>query len=125
MRVLTRVLVGGAVVVSGCGAGSDDSTSAATVSGAAPAAPANAPVAAAQSVPNAQMQAVLDQLAALGTKPIYTLTVTQARTQPGPPYAVKARLLKQGKSTAPERVGSLVDRTFPGPAACDCDYGRH
>ena len=62
------------------------------------------------------MQAVLDQLVALGTKPINTLTVAQARTQPGPPDAVKALLVKQGKSPAPEPVGSVVESTFPGPA---------
>lgn len=69
-----------------------------------------------QSVPNTRMQAVLDQLAALGAKPINTLTVAQARTQPTPADAVKALLVKEGKSTAPETVGSVVETTFPGPA---------
>jgi acetyl esterase len=65
--------------------------------------------------PNTQMQAVLDQLTALGAKPIETLTPAAARTQPGPPDAVKAVLTKQGRSTAPEAVGSVVDRTITGP----------
>ena len=65
---------------------------------------------------NAQMQAVLDELAALGAKPIQTLTVAQARSQPTPADAVKSLLVKQGKSTAPEAVGSVEDRTSPGPA---------
>ena len=78
--------------------------------------PASVAAATAQSVPNARMQAVLDQLAALGAKPIDTLTVAQARTQPTPADAVKALLVKEGKSTAPEPVGSAVDTTFPGPA---------
>ena len=69
-----------------------------------------------QSVPNMRMQAVLDQLAALGAKPIDTLTVAQARTQPTPADAVKALLVKEGKSNAPETVGSVVETTFPGPA---------
>lgn len=69
-----------------------------------------------QSVPNTRMQAVLNQLAALGAKPIDTLTVAQARTQPTPADAVKALLVKEGKSTAPETVGSVVETTFPGPA---------
>ena len=64
---------------------------------------------------NAQMQAVLDELAALGAKPIQTLTVAQARSQPTPADAVKSLLVKQGKSTAPEAVGSVEDRTIPGP----------
>ena len=62
------------------------------------------------------MQAVLDQLAALGAKPIETLTVAQARTQPGPGDAVRALLVKEGKSTAPEAVGSVVETSFAGPA---------
>jgi len=78
--------------------------------------PASVAAATTQSVPNSRMKAVLDELAALGAKPIDTLTVAQARTQPTPADAVKALLVKEGKSTAPEAVGSVVDRTFPGPA---------
>ena len=65
--------------------------------------------------PNPQMQAVLDELAALGAKPINTLTVAQARAQPSPADAVKSLLVKQGKSTAPEPVGSVEDRVIAGP----------
>ena len=68
-----------------------------------------------QPIATAQMQAVLDELAALGAKPLNTLTVEQARTQPTPADAVRSLLVKQGKSTAPEAVGSVVNRTFPGP----------
>lgn len=63
-----------------------------------------------------QMQAVLDQLAALGGKPIETLSPAEARTQPSPPDAVKALLKKQGKPTSPEPVGKVDDRTIEGPA---------
>ena len=62
------------------------------------------------------MQAVLDQLAALSAKPVETLSVAQARSQSGPANAVKALLVKEGKSTAPEAVGSVVDTSFAGPA---------
>ena len=65
--------------------------------------------------PNAQMKAVLDELAAFGAKPIETLTVAQARSQPTPADAVTSRLIKQGKSTAPETGGSVEDRLIPGP----------
>jgi acetyl esterase len=65
--------------------------------------------------PNAQMKAVLDELASLGAKPVETVTVAQARTQPTPADAVKSLLVKQGKSTAPEAVGSVEDRTITGP----------
>lgn len=66
--------------------------------------------------PDPQMQAVLDQLAALGAKPVEQLTVQQARAQPSPADAVRALLQKMGRSTAPEPVGSVQDRTVPGPA---------
>ena len=68
-----------------------------------------------QPAANAEMQAVLDELAALGAKPLQTLTVAQARTQPTPADAVKSLLVKQGKSTAPETVGSVEDRSIAGP----------
>ena len=66
-------------------------------------------------LPTAQMKAVLDELGALGAKPLNTLTVEQARSQATPADAVKALLVKQGKSTAPEAVGSVEDRLIAGP----------
>ena len=62
------------------------------------------------------MQAVLDELAALGGKPIETLTPAQARTQPTPADAVKRLLKKQGKSTTPEPVAKVDNRKIKGPA---------
>ncbi|TZF91415.1 alpha/beta hydrolase, partial [Cognatilysobacter lacus] len=64
---------------------------------------------------DAQMQAVLDQLGKLGGKPIETLSAVEARKQPSPADAVKALLTSQGKPTAPEAVGKVENRTFPGP----------
>ena len=64
--------------------------------------------------PNGQMQGVLDQLAALHPKPITELSAPAARKQPSPADGVKALLKKEGKSTAPEPVGSVVNRTIPG-----------
>ena len=66
--------------------------------------------------PDPQMKAVLDALASLHGKPIEKLTPTEARKQPGPPDAVKALLIKQGKSTDPEAVGNVEDKTVPGPS---------
>lgn len=57
--------------------------------------------------PDPQMKAVLDQLAKLGGKPIAKLRPANARVQPLPGDAVLALLKKQGKSTAPEPVGSV------------------
>ncbi len=70
----------------------------------------------AAAAPDPQMQAVLDQLAALGGKPIEKSTPEAARKQPGPPDAVKALLKKLGKSTDPEKVAATKDITIPGPA---------
>ena len=72
-------------------------------------------VAPAPAAPDAQMQAVLDELAALGGKPFHTLTAAEARKQPTPADAVKALLRKQGKSTALEPGVRATDRTIPGP----------
>ncbi len=60
------------------------------------------------------MQAVLDQLAALGGKPLQTLSPAEARKQPTPADAVTALLLKEGRSAAPEPVASVEDRTIMG-----------
>ena len=68
------------------------------------------------AAPDPQMQAVLDQLAGLGGKPIEKSTPDVARKQPGPPDAVKALLKKLGKSTDPEKVAATKDITIPGPA---------
>lgn len=68
------------------------------------------------AAPNAQMKQVLDQLTALGGKPIETLAAAEARKQPTPTDAVKALLKKSGKSAAPDPAVVSVDRTIPGPA---------
>jgi acetyl esterase len=70
----------------------------------------------AMAAPNAQMQQVVDQLSALGGKPIETLSAPEARKQPTPTDAVKALLKKTNRSTAPDPAVSSVDRTIPGPA---------
>lgn len=64
--------------------------------------------------PNQQMQAVLDQLAALNPKPLPQLSAAEARKQPSPADAAKLLLKKAGKSAAPEPVGSVVNRTIAG-----------
>ena len=66
--------------------------------------------------PDAQMQAVLDELGALHGKPIETLTAAEARKQPTPTDAVKALLTKQGKPAAPPAGVTLTNRSVPGAA---------
>ena len=73
-------------------------------------------VMAATSKPDPEMKTVLDALASLGGKPIETLSPEEARKQPTPADAVKKVLTQQGKSSAPEPVGKVENRTIPGPA---------
>lgn len=68
--------------------------------------------------PNAQMQAVLDELQKLGPKPLNTLSALEARKQPTPADAVKALLKKkQGNQSdpKPEEVGSVANKSIVGP----------
>lgn len=57
-----------------------------------------------------QMKEVIDQLTALGGKPIESLPPEEARKQPTPSDAVKALMKKRGMDTAPEPVGKTEDR---------------
>ena len=66
--------------------------------------------------PDAQMQPVLDELAALGGKPIESLTAAEARKQPTPTDAVKKLMEKQGKPTTPPPGATSADRTIAGAA---------
>ena len=68
---------------------------------------------------DADMQAVLDELAALGGKPIESLTPEEARKQPTPADAVMSLLKKKGKDTSPTALVpgvTSVDRDIPGAA---------
>lgn len=66
---------------------------------------------------DADMQAVLDALAALNGKPIESLTPAEARNQPTPADAVMAVLKRKGKVTSPETLVpgvTTIDRDIPG-----------
>lgn len=65
--------------------------------------------------PDPQMAAVLRSLASLHPKPIAKLKPSVARMQPTAAAAVKNLLKMQGRSTAPEKVGAVMDMTIPGP----------
>ena len=65
---------------------------------------------------DADMRKVLEQLAALGGKPLATLSAEEARKQPTPADAVKALLTKEGKSTAPVEMAKVDSRKIPGAA---------
>ena len=64
--------------------------------------------------PDAQMQAVLDELAKLKPKPLGSVPAVEARKQPTPADAVTALLKKQGKSTEPEAVGKVENKMIAG-----------
>ena len=63
--------------------------------------------------PDADMQAVLDAHAALGARPIETLTVQQARTQPSPADAVNRVKTMMGMPTAPDAAVTTQNLTYP------------
>ena len=63
--------------------------------------------------PDADMQAVLDAHAALGARPIESLTVQQARTQPSPADAVMRVKTMMGMPTAPDASVTTRDLTYP------------
>jgi acetyl esterase len=68
---------------------------------------------------DSDMQAVLNELAALNGRPIEQLDVTAARAQPSPADAVMALLRKQGKDTSPSALVpdvTSVDRQIEGAA---------
>ncbi len=62
------------------------------------------------------MQVVLDQLAALGGKPIETLTPAVARTQPSAADAVKAVMVKHGLSATPDSTVTTRDVPYGSDA---------
>ena len=78
------------------------------------AAPPPVPPAVAAQPPKAapDMQAVLDALAALGPKPVETLTPVKARIQPGFPDALHAAMRRQGQSTAPDPAVTTQDLPY-------------
>ena len=64
--------------------------------------------------PDTDMKAVLDAQAALGPKPIETLTPEEARKQPSPADGVKAILKDKGKDPAASDGVATNDVTFDG-----------
>lgn len=63
--------------------------------------------------PDADMQAVLDAMTALGAQPIESLTVQQARTQPSPADAVNRVKMMRGMSTTPDASVTTTNLTYP------------
>ncbi|MBA3596933.1 MAG: alpha/beta hydrolase [Methylibium sp.] len=78
---------------------------------------ASSAVAEAPAAPNAQMQAVLDQLAAFGNEPTVNLSAPAARAQPALPDAMSALLQTRGRSTLPEVVARIENHLILGADA--------
>ena len=68
------------------------------------------------AVPTPEMQAVLDQLAALGARPLHTLTVAEARAQATPADAVAAVMAARRVDPGPAAAIRTRDIVIPGPA---------
>ena len=60
------------------------------------------------------MQAVLDQLTVLGSKPVETLTPAQARVNPSAADAAKAAMAAKGMSTTPDASVATQDIPYGG-----------
>ena len=65
--------------------------------------------------PTPQMQKVLDTLKALGAKPASAGTVEEARGAVTPKDAVRKILEDEKRSTAPEKISMVEQRTIPTP----------
>ncbi|MGI8507742.1 MAG: alpha/beta hydrolase fold domain-containing protein [Gemmatimonadaceae bacterium] len=76
--------------------------------------PSAADLAQPPSAPNAQMQAVLNQVMASHSLDPSTLSPVAARNQPTPRDAVIATLAAQGRQAVVEPVGTVVQRTISG-----------
>jgi acetyl esterase/lipase len=114
--VRTAVAAAGLGLLVACGGGAERGADSAAVRTDS-AGGAVAPGAAATAEP--AMQAVLDQHAQLGPKPIETLTPAEARRQPTPSDAVTALLVSQRKDTTPTALVpgvTSVDRAIRGAA---------
>ena len=111
---LALACIAGVALVTACGARDDAKPlSDSTLSSSTP------PTMSAPSTPgtpDAEMQAVLDELAALNGKPIEMLEAAEARKQPTPTDAVKKLLTKQGKPTTPPPGAVLTTRMVGGAA---------
>ena len=103
------------VAVAGCGTSDTGRMTADTATGSVATTDSTAATARTMAQPDAQMQGVLDQLAALGPKPLPTLTAEEARKQPTPADAAKRELEKQGKPTAPDPAVASEDRSIRTP----------
>ncbi|MFC3711795.1 alpha/beta hydrolase [Sphingoaurantiacus capsulatus] len=68
------------------------------------------------ATPDAAISRVLDEVAALGQKPIETLSPEEARQQPLPADGVLSLLRKAGKETPPQLGVETKDFIIPGPA---------
>ena len=120
-RLALGVAFAGSTAACADGSGGAETDSAAGAVAPAATAPASSAATAAgqPAAAGAEMQAVLDQHAALGPAPIPTLTPAEARRQPTPSDAVTALLVQQGRDTAKTALVPGVtsaDRTIEGAA---------
>lgn len=118
VRAMAGMAAMAAIVACGGGERASD-TAAATVTDTAGGTTASGARNDEAGTPEQEMQAVLDQHAKLGPRPIETLTPQEARRQPTPADAVMAQLVAEGKDTTPTALVpgiTSVDRSIRGAA---------
>jgi acetyl esterase len=74
------------------------------------------PFAVSAADPKPDMKSVLDEMAALGAKPLETLSPAEARLQPGPGDAVRSLLAKRGKVPNDFGITNVRDVMIAGAA---------
>ncbi|WP_231639019.1 alpha/beta hydrolase [Sphingomonas profundi] len=107
VRDFARTIALTGLLAAGTGAFAQSATSTNAAPPPPPAKTATAPAPAA-----ADMQAVLDAIAALGPKPIETLTPVKARIQPSAADGAKAVMRAKGMSTAPDPAVVTMDKPY-------------
>ena len=113
-RVATAALCSAVLALTAC-AKKDDTTARPDSAAMRPVAEGSMAVGNANT-PDAEMKAVLDELAALGGKPTETLDAAEARKQPTPADAAGKVLVKQGKPTTPPPGATMANKMVGGAA---------
>lgn len=119
MRAGMGWIAAAAVLAVGCSSAerrTDSTTTSSMSAGAIDTKMADAGAVKPMAMPDDQMKRVLDAHAALGAKPLETLTPADARKGATPADAAKKVAADEGKPTAPDPAVASIDRTIPGPA---------
>lgn len=113
---LGSLVIGGALMIAGCQTAQTETYGGGQRSvEAPPKEEVKEAMAVTKSRADEDMQKVLDQFQELDPKPIEALSTEEAREQPTPADAVMEVLEEQDRSTDPQAVARVENRTIPGP----------